>query len=119
MGATGFGLEITGGELGIAAIEAPTPQSGTDSRYWIAVDGMNLAATLAIGSSITATVSSLSIQLNQAGGTSSASGAATPLDWADDLDLAGNGTYGSLVNPGRTCQRRSTCPSRTRAGCSP
>ncbi len=53
VGATGFGLEITGGELGIAAIEAPTPQSGTDSRYWIAVDGMNLAATLAIGSSIT------------------------------------------------------------------
>ena len=100
VGATGFGLEITGGELGIAAIEAPTPQSGTDSRYWIAVDGMNLAASLAIGSSITATVSSLSIQLNQAGGTSSASGAATPLDWADDLDLAGNGTYGSLVNPG-------------------
>ncbi len=103
IGATGFGIQVTSGELGIAAIEPPTPASGTDGRYWIAVDGTNLAASLTIGSSITATVNSLSVQINRFGGSSTSGGTtvnATALDWADDLDLTASGTYGGQVNPG-------------------
>ncbi len=104
VGATGFGVAITGGDLGIAAIEAPTPAAGTDNREWIAVDGANLSASLTVGTSISATVNSLSVQINRASGdyVNGTTVPAVPLDWADDLDLTGAGTYGGKVDPGAT-----------------
>ena len=104
IGATGFGVAITGGDLGIAAIEAPTPAAGTDNREWIAVDGANLSASLTVGTSVAAMVNSVSVQINRASG-AYVNGTTVPavaLDWADDLDLNGSGTYGGKVNPGAT-----------------
>ncbi len=86
-GAGGFGVSVSGGDLGLAYIEAPKPATGTDTRYWIAVTGANLAASLSLGANISAMISSISAQINQAGGTytSGASGAAAvpavPLNW--------------------------------------
>ena len=102
-GTAGFGLTVSGGDIGIAVLEAPMPATGTDTRYWLAVDGSNLAATLSLGGFLTAAVSNVTIEINQAGGTSSASGAAAPLDWTADLDLNGDGVFGGpgdTVNPG-------------------
>ncbi len=99
IGAGGFGLAITGGDLGIAALSPPS--SSGSSASWIAVDGMGLGATFSLGSSITATVNSVTVQINQASGMWNSS-PATALDWADDIDLTGGGTYGGKVNPGAT-----------------
>ncbi len=99
VGAGGFGLAITGGDLGIAALSPPS--SSGSSASWIAVDGMGLGATFSLGSSVTATVNSVTVQINQASGTWNSS-PAMPLDWADDIDLTGNGTYAGQVNPGAT-----------------
>ncbi len=102
-GTAGFGLTVSGGDIGIAVLEAPTPATGTDTRYWLAVNGSNLAATLSLGGFLTAAVSNVTIEINQAGGTSSASGAAAPLDWTADLDLNGDGVFGG---PGDTVEPR-------------
>ena len=54
----------------------------------------------------TAAVTNLSLQINQAGGSfvqGTTTTAATPLNWAADLDLTGSGTFGgdaNEVNPG-------------------
>ena len=99
-GAGGFGVSITGGDLGIAVLEAPTPATGTDDRYWIAVTGSGLAGSLSLGGSITATVSGLAVSIDTAGGTSSVSGAAAAIDWKS--------TFTPNINPGATCRRRWT-----------
>ena len=91
-GAGGFGVSITGGDIGIAVLEAPTPASGTDNRYWIAVTGSSLAGSLSLGGSITATVSGLMVSIDTAGGTSSVGGAAAALDWKS--------TFAPNINPG-------------------
>ncbi len=79
-GTSGFGLAVTGGDVGIAVIEATA--SG-DSRYWIAATGLNLAASLSLTSNVTAAVSSISLMLNQDGGKDSMgnNNNNTPLDW--------------------------------------
>ncbi len=103
LGVSSFGLTITGGTIGIAVLEAPTPASGSDSRYWTAVDASGLTATLSLGSSFSATVSKLAVQINKAGGSyvnGSVTVAASPLDWNDDLQTPGTTTYGAKVNPG-------------------
>ncbi len=69
------------------------------------MDGINLAASLNLNGSVTASVTGVSVQLNRAGGTAvngTTTTTAMPLDWADDLDLTGQGTYGAKVDPGAT-----------------
>ena len=80
--AGGFGLTVTGGDLGLAIITAPTPATGTDSRYWIAVNGSGLAASLTLGG-VTASVQSLDLQVNQAGGTDASNNPAVAHRLAD------------------------------------
>ncbi len=88
-GASGIGLAITGGDLGIAFVEPPSPASGTDSRYWIGVDASGLAASLTLGG-VTASASSLSIQVNRAGGKDPIGNAAVALNWMTDVTQGGN-----------------------------
>ena len=86
-------MSVSSGDLGIAVLESPDGLSN-----WVAVDGTNLAATVDLGSNITATVSSVTVQINQAGGASS-----SQLDWAAGLDLDGDGVFGGFgdtVDPG-------------------
>ena len=84
VGAGGFGLTVTGGDLGLAIITAPAPATGTDSRYWIAVNGSGLAASLALGG-VTASVQSLDLQVDRAGGTDASNNPAIALDWLTDV----------------------------------
>ena len=100
-GGGGFGLTVGGnGDIGVAAI---LPAGSGDSRYWVAVDSIGLGGSLNLGTGISATVTSVSVMLNLAGGTGPSNNAATPLDWTNDLDLQQNGQYGKpadQVNPG-------------------
>ena len=45
-GAGVFGVTVSGGNLGIAVLEAPKPPTGTDSRYWVAVTASDLSGSL-------------------------------------------------------------------------
>ncbi len=99
-GAGGFGLSITGGDLGIAVIEAPKPTTGSDSRYWIAVTGSGLAGSLTLGGAVSATVGNLSVAINQAGGKDANGVASSALDWTKDVSLDGGTTFAATVDPG-------------------
>ena len=91
-GAGGFGVSITGGNLGIALLEAPKPQSGTDSRFWLAAVGNGLAGSLALGGSVSASVSNLSVAINSAGGQDASNTPASPIDW--------NTVFTPAIDPG-------------------
>ncbi len=101
VGTSGFGLTINGGDIGVVAVRAPAPATGTDSRYWVAVDATGLSVSLALGTSFTASVSNIAVQINQAGGSyvnGATTLAAAPLDWTNDLDLTDSGTFGGPAN---------------------
>ncbi len=72
-GSGGFGIAINGGNLDVAVLEA----SGTDNRYWLAVTGTGLAGSLALGSTISAAATGVSVAINTQGGTG-----AQGLDWS-------------------------------------
>ena len=112
VGAGSFGLAITGGNLGIAAITAPNPSSGaTDDRTWIAVDASGISGSLTLGTAVSASVSNLAIQINEASGQYTNGQTTTPaaaLDWTNDLETPGTTTYGVAINPGASCPVRST-----------
>ena len=97
-GTGGFGVAVTGGDLGIAVLEPSDP--GVDGRHWVAVYGTGLSASLNLGSSISATLASVSVEINQAGGTGPDHAPATALNWAADLEPSGATTFGGTVNPG-------------------
>ncbi len=55
--AGGFGISVSGGDVGIAVLDAPMPATGTDdTRYWLAVVGSGLAGTLSLGGVVSASV---------------------------------------------------------------
>ncbi len=81
-GVPGFGLTISSGTLLVAAI---APAASTDARRWIAVQGTDLAASLAIPG-ITATVSSVDVSFNNA------TGGATPINWTTAVGHYDSGT---------------------------
>ena len=90
-------FSITGGSLAVAALSAPTPTVGTDTRSWLGVIGAVTSASLVSGiSDLSLTVTSLTLRLNQASGTytNGSSVDAAPLDWTTALDLNTNGTPG-------------------------
>ncbi len=89
-----------GASIGIAAIEPPTPASGTDSRYWIAVDVTGLSAGFAVGNSLAASVTNVGIQLNEAAGTATDGTAAAPVDWATGVSLNGDTHFNDPVVAG-------------------
>ena len=92
----GFGVAITSGDIGIAFIEPPAPAAGqTDTRYWVGVSAANLAATLDLSTNITASVSNMTVQFNQAGGTGPDGTKATALNWLSSI----SGTT-TPINPG-------------------
>ena len=93
---TAFGLNLSGADIGIAAIVPPT--SSTDSRYWVAVDAEGLGGSLQLGSQLSASVSGVSVQLSLDGG-SNASGGPQALDWGSDIFLSGT-TTAAAINPG-------------------
>ena len=95
-GTGGFGLSISGGDLGLAIIEPPAPAMGTDSRYWIAVDATGIGASLNLGG-ISASVMSLGVQANQFGGTDASGNPTSELNWMSDITVNGT-TY--TVDPG-------------------
>ncbi len=114
VGTSSLGLSITSGTagyLGIAFVEPPAPSSGTDSRYWVAVDASGLAASLNLGGSITATVSNINIAINQAGGTGPDGTAAAPLNWLSSI----SGTT-VPVNPGLNLTSAVQMPIQYTAG---
>ena len=94
------GSTTGGAAIGIAAIEPPTPSSGTDSRYWIAVDATGLSAGFALGSSVAAAVGGVTVQVNQAGGQAADGTAASPIDWATAVGLDRDSHYGDSVTAG-------------------
>ena len=84
-GSAGFGVSVTGGNIGIAFVEPPRPTGETDTRYWVAVDAAGLTASLNLSSSITATISNITVAINQAGGVGPGGTAAVPLNWLSSL----------------------------------
>ena len=80
-GAGVFGVAVSGGNLGIAVLEAPKPPTGTDSRYWVAVTASDLSGSLNLAGDVTASVQDVTVSINQAGGTDAQGNLATPLDW--------------------------------------
>ncbi|HVP75835.1 MAG TPA: hypothetical protein VMS63_07420, partial [Gaiellaceae bacterium] len=97
--ASGPHFSITGGSLAVAALSAPMPSVGTDTRSWLGVIGAVTSASLVSGiPDLSLTVTSLTLRLNQASGayTNGASVDATPLDWTTALDLNTNGTFGEM-----------------------
>ena len=110
-GTGGFGVAVTGGDLGIAVLEPSDP--GVDGRHWVAVYGTGLSASLNLGSSISATLASVSVQINQAGGTGPDHAPATALNWAADLELSGATTFGGTVNPGSLLPKPPAQPDLT------
>ena len=100
-GGTGaFGVSITGGDIGIAVLTAPTPSSGTDSRYWLAVTGSGLGGSIDLGGQVTATVAGLAVAINTTGGVGTNGLGSSPLDWTKDISLDGGTTFGATVDPG-------------------
>jgi hypothetical protein len=70
LGRSDFGVTINAGTLAIAAVTAPTPASGADSRRWIAVNGTGLGVSLDLAGLVTADVQAGtgSIRVNKAQG---------------------------------------------------
>ena len=92
-GLDGIGVALTYGRLAIAVVDEDGP-----NRTWYAVQGTGLGGSLTLPE-ITATISEGILKLN------GASGALTPLTWATDLDLDGDGVFGE-ADPARPPQGR-------------
>ena len=95
--ASGPHFSITGGSLAIAALSAPTPGAGTDTRSWLGVIGAITSASLVSGiPDVGLTVDDLTLRINEANGayTNGSTVAAAALDWTTALDLNTNGTFG-------------------------
>ncbi len=107
-GQSDFGLSVTSpdGDIGIAFVEPPAGENET--RYWVAVDAAGLTARLSLSSDITATVSSITVQINQAGGTGPDGTAAVPLNWLSSV----SGTA-VPVNPGANLDTQTPIGSYT------
>ena len=72
-----------------------------------------LSGSLSLGSSVSASVQNGAIAINQAGGTDPNGHAATPLNWAADLDLNDDGQFGTSadqVNPLSLIAAAATAP---------
>src|SRR5262249_8478006 len=87
VGTDGFGLSITDGSIAIAVLSSNV---AGDARRWIAVQGENLAASLAIPGVAGITLSGVSISINRATGsytnpTTHVTLLPQPLDWAADI----------------------------------
>ncbi|MFM9067141.1 MAG: hypothetical protein ACKOUR_07420, partial [Planctomycetota bacterium] len=63
IGIDGVGVEVSSGEIAIASI---TPADAADPRRWITVRARNVAASLTGLSDITATLSQIAVDVNQA-----------------------------------------------------
>ncbi len=99
-GSGGFGISLSGGDLGLAVLEAPKPQNGTDSRSWVAVTGSGLNGSLSLGSSLSAAASGVAVAINSASGSASNGGVASALDWTKDVSLDGGMTFAATIDPG-------------------
>ncbi|HEY5057558.1 MAG TPA: hypothetical protein VII51_00960, partial [Gaiellaceae bacterium] len=96
--ASGPHFSVTGGSLAIAALSAPAPSAGTDTRSWLGVIGSITSASLVSGiPDVSLTVDGLTLRLNQASGayTNGTTVAAAPLDWTTALDLNTDSSYGT------------------------
>ena len=96
--ASGLGFQASGGDIGVAVIEPPTATN--DTRYWLAVDGMGLSASLDLGSDISVSTGSANVQVNTEGGTAGSGPAPTAIDWMSDVHLSGDDSADYVVNPG-------------------
>ena len=100
VGVGGYGMTLTGGTLGLAAITPSpipavngSPSTATDNRLWLAVNG-----TITNGHAQPraqhhgASASNVTVQINQASGAYTLNGSSTlamPLDWTKDISLDG------------------------------
>jgi hypothetical protein len=114
VGPAGFGLQVTSGALGIAALAAPVPSAGTDDRRWLAATGKDIGMSLALTSLVTGSVTGGRIELNDKSGTG-----ASAINWAKALDINGDSVFGD-PNGGATSSIRAGSPRRWRyRSCSP
>ena len=92
VGAGGYGMTLTGGTLGLAAITPGpippvngSPSKATDNRLWLAVDGSIQTAALNLGANINSpSASNVTVEINEASGAYTLNGTstqATALDW--------------------------------------
>ena len=89
-GAGGFGVSITGGDLGIAVLEPANPaMAGFQAD--IAVTGTDLAGALALGNSVSASVSGLAVGVNETEDSSGNWSIANALNW--------NTTFSPAIDP--------------------
>ena len=96
-----FGISASGGDLGIAVLDAPAPTTGNnDSRYWLAVVGSGLAGTLDLGGGVSAAVADGAVAINVAGGDDPSGNPAAPLNWKSALSENGGGEFRSDTRPG-------------------
>ncbi len=91
-GVGSFGISVSGGNLGLAVLEATPESAGADKRYWVAVTSSGLSGSLNLGGSVTASVQNVAVAINQAGGADASNNAATPLNWST--------TFNPAVDPG-------------------
>ena len=109
---TGIRFTATGAQFLLASV---TP-AGTDARRWVAFTGSVASAALEGITGFTLAGETLTIELNRATGTVTTGGtpeAATAINWSTDLDLDGDGTFGSATD--RVACRRAVDPVRGRA----
>ncbi len=86
-GASGFGISVSGGDLGIAVLQPPAATN--DTRYWLAVVANGLAGSLDLGGAVSASVQNGSVTINLAGGQDPSGNAATPLNWKSAISENG------------------------------
>ena len=79
IGASGTGLSVTSGQLGVAILSAPV--AAGDTRSWTAVTGKDIGVTLDVPG-ISASVVQGSVLLNQASGLKNAV-APVAVDWVE------------------------------------
>ena len=99
-GGGGFGMSLSGGDLGLAVVQAPKPQSGTDSRTWVAVTGSGLSGSLSLGTALSASVSGVARRDQLRQRLDSGSDAASPLDWTRMCPSTAACTFGATIDPG-------------------
>jgi len=99
VGVNGVGFGVTGGQLGLAQI---TPAGAGDTRSYTAIRGGLGTASLEGINGLTAELSNLAVEINQASG-ENLGVPAVPLDWstAIDLDDSDGQAFGDVVDPGQ------------------
>src|SRR5262249_1304488 len=88
VGTDSFGISITSGEVRVATL---APSSPPYTRRWLAVQASNVGASLSVGSLLSATLTDVAVQVNQASATAPAT--ATALDWTSAIDTDETGTF--------------------------